>query len=166
MRASSGAARSRTRATVEGLDQQLSLDELAVLAEFDGDPDAIARLTVAASCGIVEHEAELLRQARAEQGQYQRVRGELEAAGFTITEILPANGQYLTVLSHDGDDLTPDSHATCPGRGVLFRSYDPLTPVHLCTSPGQYGHTFRHSDQSRSAAADGTAGTPPAAPSL
>ena len=149
-----------TRATVEGLGEQLSLDELAVLAEFDGDPDAIARLTVAASCGILEHEAELLRQARAEQAEHQRIRGELEGAGFAITEILPANGQYLTMLCQDGDDLTPDSHAACPGRGVLFRSYDPLTPVHYCTSPDQYGHTFRHSGQSRPAAADGTAGTP------
>ena len=62
------------------------------------------------------------------------------------------------MLSHDGDDLTPETHATCPGRGVFFRSYDPLTPVHYCASPDQYGHTFRHSDQSRPAAADGTAG--------
>jgi len=149
-----------TRATVQDLDEQLSLDELAVLAEFDGDPDAIARLTVAASCGILEHEAELLRQARAEQAKHQRIRCELEGAGFAITDILPANGQHLTMLCQDGDDLTPDSHATCPGRGVFFRSYDPLTPVHYCNSPGQYGHTFRYSDQSRPAAADGTAGTP------
>ena len=149
-----------TRATVEGLDEQLSLDELAVLAEFDGDPDAIARLTVAASCGILEHEAELLRQARAEQAEHQRIRGELESAGFAITEILPANGQYLTMLGQDGDDLTPDSHAACPGRGVFFRSYDLLTPVHFCTSPDQYGHTFRHAGQSRPAAADGRAGIP------
>jgi len=149
-----------TRATVQGLDEQLSLDELAVLAEFDGDPDAIARLTVAASCGILEHEAELLRQARAEQAEHQRIRSELEGAGFAITEILPANGQYLTMLCQDGDDLTPDSHAACPGRGVFFRSYDLLTPVHFCTSPGQYGHTFRHVGQSRPAAADGRAGTP------
>jgi ParB family chromosome partitioning protein len=149
-----------TRATVEGLGEQLSLDELAVLAEFDGDPDAIARLTVAASCGILEHEAELLRQARAEQAEHQRIRRDLEGAGFAITDILPANGQHLTMLCQDGDDLTPDSHAACPGRGVFFRSYDPLTPVHYCTSPGQYGHTFRYGDQSPPAAADGTAGTP------
>ncbi|MGA2830143.1 MAG: ParB/RepB/Spo0J family partition protein [Streptosporangiaceae bacterium] len=150
-----------TRSTLQDLDKQLTLDELAVLAEFDGDSDAIARLTIAASCGILEHEAELLRQARAEQAEHQRIRAELEAAGYAITEILPANGQYLTVLCQDdGNDLTPDSHAACPGRGVFFRSYDPLTPVHYCTSPGQYGHTFRHGDQSRPAAAEGTAGTP------
>ena len=150
----------QTRATVESLDEQLSLDELGVLAEFDGDPDAIARLTVAASCGILEHEAELLRQARAEQADHERIRGELEGAGFTVTEILPANGQHLSALSHDGEDLTPESHATCPGRGVFFRSYDPLTPVHYCANPDHYGHRFRHPDPVHPAATGGSAGAP------
>jgi len=69
------------RARVEDLDEQLTLDELAVLAEFDGDSDAIARLTLAASMGTLEHEAELLRQARAEDAEHERIRRELEAAG-------------------------------------------------------------------------------------
>jgi ParB family chromosome partitioning protein len=149
-----------TRATVQHLDEQLSLDELAVLAEFDGDPDAIARLTIAASCGILEHEAELLRQARAEQAEHDRIRRELDSAGFAVTEILPPNGQHLSALSHDGKDLTPESHVSCPGRGVFFRFYDPLTPVHYCASPDQYGHRFRHADPVHTAAAGDSAGAP------
>ena len=149
-----------TRATVESLDEQLSLDDLAVLAEFDGDPNAITRLTIAASCGTLEHEAELLRQARAEQAEHGRIRGELESAGFAVTEILPANGQHLTVLCQDGEDLTPEAHAFCPGRGVFFRFYDLLTPVYYCADPGRYGHSLRHSGQGRPAAADGPAGAP------
>jgi ParB/RepB/Spo0J family partition protein len=58
------------RARAGDLDEQLTLDELAVLAEFDGDSDAITRLTMAASCGTFEHEAELLRQARAEDAEH------------------------------------------------------------------------------------------------
>ena len=34
------------------------------------------------------------------------------------------------MLHHDGADLTPEMHAECPGRGVLFRSWDLLAPVH------------------------------------
>ncbi|MGA2830197.1 MAG: ParB N-terminal domain-containing protein [Streptosporangiaceae bacterium] len=131
------------RARVAELDEQLTLDNLAVMAEFDGDEDALARLAIAASCGTLEHEAELLRQARAEQAEQDRLRGELEAAGYTITDILPANGQHLGVLSHDGDDLTPGTHAACPGRGVFFRFYAPLDPVHYCANPDMYGHIFR-----------------------
>ena len=142
----------QARARVAELDEQLTLDELAVLAEFDGDENALARLAIAASCGTLDHEAELLRQARTEQAEQDRIRGELEAAGYTITDILPANGQHLGVLSHDGEDLTPDTHGTCPGRGVFFRFYAPLDAVHYCANPDMYGHTFRF----RPAASGGT----------
>ena len=142
------------RARVAELDEQLTLDKLAVMAEFDGDEDALARLAIAASCGTLEHEAELLRQARAEQAEQDRLRGELEAAGYTITDILPANGQHLGVLSHDGEDLTPEAHAACPGRGVFFRFYAPLDPVHYCANPDMYGHTFRFRPAASGAAAD------------
>lgn len=148
------------RARVEDLDEQLTLDELAVLAEFDGDDDAVARLTIAAECGTLEHEAELLRQARAEDAEHDRIRRELEKAGYTVTEILPANGQHLTALSHDGEDLTPETHTTCPGRGVYFRNWDMLTPVHYCGSPDMYEHVLRHRDPVSQAAADGDAGSP------
>ncbi len=152
----------QARARVEDLDGQLTLDELAVLAEFDGDSDAIARLMLAASIGTLEHEAELLRQARAEDAEHERIRGELEAAGYAISEILPPNGQYLSVLHHDGADLTPETHAECPGRGVLFRSWDLLAPVHYCADPGEYGHTFRYAHKEHSATtADGPAGSRP-----
>ena len=142
------------RARVAELDEQLTLDNLAVMAEFDGDENALARLAIAVSCGTLEHEAELLRQARAEQAGQDRLRGELEAAGYTITGILPANGQHLGVLSHDGEDLTLEAHAACPGRGVFFRFYAPLDPVHYCANPDMYGHTFRFRPAASGAAAD------------
>ena len=48
------------------------------------------------------------------------------------------------LLSHDGEDLTPEAHAACPGRGVFFRSWDLASPVHYCADPATYGHTFRY----------------------
>jgi hypothetical protein len=47
-------------------------------------------------------------------------------------------------LLQDGEDLTPEAHAGCPGRGVFFRPWDLQTPVHYCTNPGEYGHTSRY----------------------
>ena len=58
------------------------------------------------------------------------------------------------MLSHDGEDLTPDSHATCLGRGVFFRFYAPLDPVHYCANPDMYGHTFRFRPAASGAAPD------------
>ena len=46
------------------------------------------------------------------------------------------------MLSHDGEDLAPETHAGCPGRGVFFRFYDPVSPVHYCANPDMYGHAF------------------------
>jgi ParB family chromosome partitioning protein len=135
-----------TRSALDELDYQLSLDQLAVVAEFEGDSRAVSRLAAAARGGGFEHEAERLRQQRAEQAEYQRLRRELEHGGFTVTESLPPDAQPLTVLRHDGEELTGELHAACPGRGAFFRSWDLASPVHYCTSPAAHGHTFRYGD--------------------
>ncbi len=140
-----------TRATIDALDHQLTLDQLAVVAEFENDPQAIARLTTAAWTGAFEHEAERLRQQRIEQAEHERLRRELDQAGVTVTAALPPAAHPLTGLRHDGEDLTPGTHAGCPGRGAFFRSYDPTTPVHYCADPAGHGHTFRYGDARASA---------------
>ena len=147
-----------TRATIDALDHQLTLDQLAVLTEFDNDPQAIARLTTAAWTGAFEHEAERLRQQRAEHAEHERLRRELDQAGVTVTDTLPPAAHLLTVLRHDGADLTPETHAACPGRGAYFRSYDLTTPVHYCADPAGHGHTFRYADARASGTAAGAAG--------
>ena len=134
-----------TRAAVDALPQDLTLEDLAILAEFDGQDDAIARLTQAAGWGhSLEHQAELLRQERAARAEHERLRRDLQDAGVTLTDSLPPGGQLLAVLSHDGQDLTPDAHASCPGRGAYFRPYDQATPVHYCADPDAHGHAFRY----------------------
>ena len=119
----------------------LTLDELAILAEFQDDPDALDRLlNAAAYCDSLEHQAERLRQERAEQAEHQRLVAELEASGLTITDDQPPSAMLLTLLKHDGEQLTPETHATCPGRGAYFRAWDRQNPVHYCADPRQYEH--------------------------
>ena len=147
------------RAKVGHLVQQLTLDQYALLAEFEDDPAAVDRLASAAQWGMsLDHEAERLRQERAEIAEHQRIRAELEGAGVTVTATLPANGQLLTSLCHDDQILTPETHAACPGRGAFFRPYDLASPVHYCTDPAAYGHAFRYA--TASAAPGGDLGTP------
>jgi ParB family chromosome partitioning protein len=159
-----------TRATVEAMPYELSLEDLAVIAEFEGDPDATGKLIDTARWGgPLEHQAERLRQQRAEQAEHERLCRELEDAGISITSALPPRGQLLTVLRHDGEDLTADSHAGCPARGVFFRSYDPITPIHYCADPDAHGHTFRHDTDASSSPAvsadtPGPAGEPDPSP--
>src|SRR6266851_4271864 len=155
-----------TRETVEALPQEMTLEDLAIFAEFDGDGEAIVRLTDTCRWGgSLEHQAELLRQERAARAEHERLRGELINAGVTVTDTLLPGAQLLTALQHDGDDLTPESHAGCPGRGAFFRSYDPTTPVHYCADPDTHGHTVRGSSTDGAATKASPAGTPgPAGP--
>ena len=135
-----------TRSAAGDLTRQLDLEELALLAEFDGDPGAVSRILDALHRGYnVEYEAERIRQQRAEAAEHQQLLDELQAAGVQITTDLPAGAVRLSQLLHDGEDLTPETHASCPGRGAFFYSWDLRHPVYYCASPEEHGHTLRTS---------------------
>ena len=85
----------------------------------------------------MEYVAERIRQDRAEAAQHEQLVAELEAAGITVTDGLPDGAARLAGLVHDGEDLTPETHAGCPGRGAYFQSWNLEHPVHYCASPGR-----------------------------
>lgn len=147
-----------TRSALDELDYQPSLDQLAVIAEFEDDPWAVSRLTAAARASRFDHEAERLRQERVEQAEHQRLCRELEEAGFAVTDALPPGGHLLVSLQHEGEELTAEAHAACPGRGVFFLPWDLATPLHYCTGPVAHGHTFQYGDPADPAT--GTGGSP------
>jgi ParB family chromosome partitioning protein len=133
-----------TRAQMTEVGSQLTLDQLALLAEFDGDQDAVGKVLEALRHGYTaEYVAERIRQDRAEAAEHERLISELEAAGVAVTTDLPAEAARLTSLLHGDEDITPDGHAACPGRGAYFPSWNPLNPVHYCISPAEHGHTVR-----------------------
>lgn len=134
-----------TRELAGELPRQPSLDELALLAEFERDELATRRLLSAISFGhSVDHVAEQIRQDHAEKTKHDQLVTELTAAGITITDTLPDGARPLDMLTHDGQDLTPDNHARCPGRSAYFRPWSPLEPCWYCTSPAANGHTDRY----------------------
>ena len=131
-----------TRAAVADAGYDMTLEDLAILAEFQDDPEALAGLLDAASYSdSLEHQAQRLRVEREERAAHERLRGELEAGGLTITDTLPSGAQLLTSLRHDGEPLTAESHAACPGRGAYFRHWDLASPVHYCADPEKHGHS-------------------------
>jgi ParB family chromosome partitioning protein len=86
------------RLTVETRDQagkageQLTLDQYAVLAEFQDDPAAVERLLVVARWGSMDHEAERIRQQRAELAEHDQLRTDLETAGYQVADTPPGPG--------------------------------------------------------------------------
>lgn len=136
-----GAMSAEAREQAGQMTAQLDLDQLALLAEFDGDADAVTRISRALRNGYgAEHEAERIRRERAEAAEHFRLIAELEASGITITDGLPEGAVELQLLEHDGQELTAEAHAACPGRGAYFRDWNLLHPVHYCTSPLENGH--------------------------
>lgn len=135
-------AETRTRATASG--NEVTLDQLALLAEFDGDEDATSQLLQSLELDYpLEHIAQRIRHDRAEASQHARLRTDLEAAGIAITDELPPGAEWLASLTHDGDDLTPEVHSSCPGRGATFSTWSLLEPSYYCTSPLEHGHLSR-----------------------
>jgi ParB family transcriptional regulator, chromosome partitioning protein len=160
-----GKMSAETRAAAGDLAAQLTLDELALLAEFDGDEVAVAMILEALRRGLtVEYVAERIRQDRAEAAHHEQLVAELEAAGITVTEGPPDGAAQLAGLVHDGEDLTPEAHAGCPGRGAYFHSWNLEHPVHYCAAPAEHGHTVRTFGPPPAAGNDAE-GADPAAPS-
>jgi ParB family chromosome partitioning protein len=153
-----------TRAQSEEVGEQLSLDQYALLAEFQDDPKAVGRLLTVARWGSMDHEAERIRQQRAELAAYEQLTAKLREAGYEVADDIPATDQLLARLLHDGEDLTPELHAECPGRAVSFRPWDLRSPVHFCTGPAAHGHTLREASSSGAPALGGAGDPGPATP--
>ena len=153
-----------TREQMAEVASQLTLDQLAIIAEFDADQDAVAKVVEAIRHGYTaEYVAERIRQDRAEAAEHDRLRAELEAAGTPVTSDLPDGAARINGLEHDDGDLTAETHGTCPGRGVHFPDWNRLHAVHYCTDPAAHGHTIRGL-LIRSAAADADTVTSDARP--
>src|SRR5260370_15658743 len=139
-----GRMSAETRQQMAEVGSQLTLDQLAILAEFDPDQDAVAKVVEAFRHGYTaEYVAERIRQDRAEAAEHERLRAELKAAGTPVTSEIPGGAVRLVSLTHNGQDLTAQTHATCPGRGVYFPDWNRLHALHYCTDPDAHGHAVR-----------------------
>jgi ParB family transcriptional regulator, chromosome partitioning protein len=133
----------------------LTLEQAAVLAEFDGDTAAVKALTVTArqNPGQFEHTAQRLRDKRALDAARTAVVQELTAAGVPVVEQAFGDRSVakLTQLSGpDGDgEMTVEAHAGCPGHAAYLRdggSWDgppEVTPVYVCADWRKQGHRHR-----------------------
>jgi hypothetical protein len=123
----------------------LNLDELAILAEFQEDPEALSELAqVIRWRTSLEHAAQRLRLKREERAEHERLRAQLEAVGLTLTDTLPIGADLLTNLRHDGEPLTAEAHAGCPGHAAYFTTYDLANPRYYCAAPSEHGHEPIH----------------------
>jgi ParB family chromosome partitioning protein len=99
----------------------LTLDQGATVAEFEDDAEAVKTLVVAAKQGGFEHAAQRLRDARAEATARAEAVAVLVEAGMTVIERPDYDNKTikgLRQLARDGEELTEDNHAGCPGHAA------------------------------------------------
>lgn len=102
----------------------LSLLQIAVLAEFEDDQDATARL-LASSPGQFDHTAQRLRDQAAEQLVRAQFVAGLKEQGLSVVEAPAYDGQTtarrLSALTDEnGQELDEVEHLTCPGHAVYL----------------------------------------------
>ncbi|WP_249715118.1 ParB/RepB/Spo0J family partition protein [Rhizomonospora bruguierae] len=101
----------------------LTIDQAAVVAEFEDDAEAVKRLVVAAQRGGFDHEAQKLRDARAEAAAKAEAAAALAAAGITVVDQPAWNDEQirrLSELKHGEEQLTEENHASCPGHAAFL----------------------------------------------
>jgi len=142
-----GAMSGLARETAGAFGQSITLDQAALFAEFQDDDAAVNQIMTEICNGRTgQHVAERLRQERAHETAREQLITQLVADGYEIAHEYPGVRLLLTYLAHDGQDLTPETHAACPGRAVHLSSYNPPVVTHFCTDPTSHGHTSRSQD--------------------
>jgi hypothetical protein len=109
-----------TRAAAGKLASQLNLDQLALLAEFEGDQEAVTKILEALWHGYTaEYVAERIRQDRAEAAEHERLRRHRSASpGAESAEQAAARyGEIFPSGTHAAGDRDITTAAANPGPG-------------------------------------------------
>jgi ParB family chromosome partitioning protein len=106
----------------------LTLDQAATLAEFEADEEALTALyqTAKDRPGQFAHVAARLRATRDERDAKAAFTAGLEAQGIAVYSEQPYVPWTLALENlrdSDGNQISPEAHATCPGRAVTI-TYD------------------------------------------
>ena len=124
--ASLAVARSET-ATRAADEYGIDLLQAAMIAEFDGDDDAVGELLATAERNPAQlaYTAERLRQTASERRERIAYAAALEGQGYRVWSepSVPWTRNLHWLRDAEGQEITPEAHETCPGRAVAI-AYD------------------------------------------
>ncbi|WP_432565057.1 ParB/RepB/Spo0J family partition protein [Kineococcus sp. SYSU DK003] len=116
--------------------EALTLKDAALLAEFEGDDDAVARILAVAGRtwgSSPAHVAQKIRDERADEARRAEFVEGLRAAGVTVLDPKAEDytGRALSVLlDTEGQRITVEGHEQCPGHAaVIGQSWGWLDPA-------------------------------------
>lgn len=148
---------------------ELTLDQMALLAEFQDNADDVEFLVREMRYGRVDHAVSTLRDRRADRVLVAAATPEYLEQGYAIHSEYPNTWrEKITDLSDlvdgEGNEIDEESHAVCPGRAVYVtvefhndeddwdgegEEPEPTEPVrgvtahHYCSDPREFGHRAR-----------------------
>ncbi|NNC14066.1 ParB N-terminal domain-containing protein [Planctomonas sp. JC2975] len=133
--------------------EQMTLDRLVAITEFEGDEDAAERI---AGCDDDElaFTVQEIRDEKALDAAEKELVKQFEADGYTVTTENPRGSySYLDSLTDAGDDaekrpaLTTETHMACPGRTIYLEVWGTAEndnrAYEMCTQPELHHQRFR-----------------------
>ena len=157
-----------TRELTEAADYEWTLEDLALLAPFEDDPDAMNRIMGAVGYGQpLAYVVQKLTDERERRARRDKLVAELEERGVTVldeprtarsawprsalTPLPPMMTMRARTARTQGDDadgadqdqeMDPAAHASCPGAVAVLRSWQE-EPSWYCLDPAGYGHASK-----------------------
>ncbi|WP_159796604.1 ParB/RepB/Spo0J family partition protein [Puerhibacterium puerhi] len=132
----------------------LTLDQAAVVAEFEDDKEAVKTLT---ACAVEHpeafaHTAQRLRDQRTEAHARTEAIEALTQAGVPVIEPIGYDDKKAKRLhelrnadAEAGEGITPEAHAQCPGHAAYVSTrWDGVVTVYVCTDWRGHGHLDRY----------------------
>ena len=136
----------------------LTLTELAELADWQDDIHTVTALINGARHGQFEHVLARAKQERKQRLDIERATAELTAAGVTVVDVgleWERTPFRLTALkTPDGDSPTEETHRSCPGHVARVQpNYNGGFDISYgcCLPTAQSGHLARHGDHGSAA---------------
>jgi ParB family transcriptional regulator, chromosome partitioning protein len=122
----------------------LDLEQIAAIADFDGDEEAVASLAEAARHGHGQF-AHALQEARDERADREAITAHTAALaerGIKVVASQPYEKALHNWAGADGQRLTKETHAECPGNVVtLYAGYQHhVSESWYCADPKANGH--------------------------
>jgi len=126
----------------------LTLTQAAVIAEFEGEDDAVKHLVLTAkrNPGNWDHTVSRLREDRKTAAAHAATVKGLVDAGVTVIDH-PTRGQGPVALDNlidgAGNVLDASAHTACPGHAAAVSDYRPDEVTYYCLDPVAHGHQGR-----------------------
>ncbi|TFH68142.1 ParB N-terminal domain-containing protein [Cellulomonas sp. HD19AZ1] len=125
----------------------ITLDQAAVIAEFEDDAEVVEALTIAAvdEPETFAHVAQRARDDRAQEVARAALVEDLTAKGLTVVDGRVDLTELYDLAGGDGRGMSTEEHETCPARAAFVTTNwkGELAVVYGCTSPDENGHTRR-----------------------